>query len=152
MPSGTPGVILRGLQEIDANLEYLHFLIGLETEHPLRARFFQVVGDYAGQARTTLEQVTRQFEGSPRQAAQLESVRWHPDVTGRWDRAFGAITVDPGIDPSRPAVLAYCLDQFARITEDISRIAREINLRNMGSEWSAGLFAATPQRGLHDEA
>jgi uncharacterized membrane protein YccC len=143
--------ILRGLQEIDANLEYLHFLIGLEMEHPLRARFFQVIVDYAGQAQTNLERVARQFEGSPRHAAHLESVRWHPDVAGRWQRAFGAITVDPGIDPSRPAVLAYCLDEIARTTEDISRIAREINLRNTGSEWSAGLFAATHQRGLSDE-
>jgi len=141
--------ILRGLQEIDANLEYLHFLIGLEPEHHLRARFFQAVGDYASQARITLEMVARQFEGSSRHAAQLESVRWRPDLTGRWDHASGAITVAPqsGIDPSRPAVLAYCLDQIARTTEDISRIAREINLRNIGSEWSAGLFTATAQRG-----
>jgi len=140
--------ILRGLQEIDANLEYLHFLIGLETEHPLRMRFFQVVGDYAGQAQTNLERVARQFEGSPRHAAQFESVRWHPDATARWDHVSGALTVAPesGIDPSRPAVLAYCLDQIAGTTEYISRIAREINLRNTGSESSAGLFAASPQR------
>jgi hypothetical protein len=37
--------ILRGLQEIDANLEYLYLLIGLETEHSLRAHFFEVAGD-----------------------------------------------------------------------------------------------------------
>src|SRR4029077_10217467 len=49
--------ILACLQEIDANLEYVHFLIGLEQEHPLRQRFFQSLGDYAGQARDNLETV-----------------------------------------------------------------------------------------------
>jgi len=34
------------------------------------------------------------------------------------------------IDPTRPAVLAHCLDQIARATERMSGIAREINLRN----------------------
>jgi hypothetical protein len=37
---------------------------------------------------------------------------------------------DGAIDPSRPAIIAYCLDQIARATERISGIAHEINLRN----------------------
>jgi hypothetical protein len=60
--------ILSGLQEIDANLEYVHFLLGLEPEHALREHFFQVVADYAGQAQGNLERVARQFEQSPRRA------------------------------------------------------------------------------------
>src|SRR5206468_9347341 len=113
--------ILQSLQEIEANLEYLHFLIGLEQEHPLRIRFFQVVRDYAQQAKINLERVAQQFQVSPRKAARLEPVRWEPDVTGRWRRAFDAMAPAPAgaIDPSRPAVLAYCLDQIARATEGI---------------------------------
>ena len=42
--------ILGCLQEIDANLEYVRFLLSLEEEHALRQRFFQVIGDYAEQA------------------------------------------------------------------------------------------------------
>src|SRR5271157_6487078 len=61
--------ILGCLQEIDANLEYVRFLVGLEEEHPLRQRFFEVIGDYAEQSRSNLEQVVRQFQPSPRQAA-----------------------------------------------------------------------------------
>jgi hypothetical protein len=37
---------LGDLQEMDANLEYMHFLVSLERQHPLRQRFFQVIGDY----------------------------------------------------------------------------------------------------------
>src|SRR6202030_4625421 len=44
--------VLSGLQEIDANLEFVHFIVGLEEEHPLRRRFFQVIGDYPEQARS----------------------------------------------------------------------------------------------------
>jgi uncharacterized membrane protein YccC len=146
--------ILRGLQEIDANVEYLHFLIGLEREHPLRVRFFQVVADYAQQGRANLEQVAQQFQDSPRQGAQLEAIRWAPDVSGRWQEALeaGGTVKDDAIDPSRPAVLAYCLDQIARATERISRIAREINVRNVASEWSPRRFTANHGRGLTHEA
>ena len=146
--------ILRGLQEIDANLEYLHFLIGLETEHPLRVRFFQVVTDYVQQAHTNLEHVAEQFQESPRQAARLEAIRWTPAVTGRWQQASEAISVAPdgGIDPSRPAVLAYCLDQIASATERISGVAREINMRNIQSDWRPRLFTANDERVLTHEA
>src|SRR5207244_8876637 len=68
--------ILGCLQEIDASLEYVHFLLGLEEEHPLRQRFFLVIRDYAGQARSNLESVARQFQQSPRRAARLEPLRW----------------------------------------------------------------------------
>jgi len=147
-------LILQSLQEIEANLEYLHFLIGLEQEHPLRIRFFQVVRDYAQQARTNMEQVARQFQDSPRKASRLQPVRWGPDVTGRWRHAFDAMAPAPAgaVDPSRPAVLAYCLDQIARATEHISRIAREINLRNVASEWSPRRFTANHEGGLTHEA
>jgi uncharacterized membrane protein YccC len=146
--------ILRSLQEIDANLEYLHFLIGLETEHPLRVRFFQVAGDYGVQAQTNLERVAQQFEGTPRHAARLESVRWNPDLTARWQQASDAnsLIIDDGIDPSRPAVLAHCLDQIAQQTERISRTAREINLRNAGTGWTLRLSAANQEDGIPEKA
>jgi hypothetical protein len=124
--------ILSSLQEIDANLEYVHFLLGLEPEHALRERFFQVVADYAGQAQGNLERVARQFEQPPRRATRLEPVHWEPDASGRWERASGPIgpVQDGAIDPSRPAIFAHCLDQIARATARMSGIAREINLRN----------------------
>jgi uncharacterized membrane protein YccC len=126
--------ILACLQEIDANLEYVHFLIGLEAENPLRQRFFQVIGDYAAQAGRNLEQVARQFQPSPSGAAGVEPVRWQPDTSGRWEHASGAPgpTLTGGIDPQRPAVIAGCLDQIAQAVERISEVAREINLRNSG--------------------
>jgi hypothetical protein len=124
--------ILSRLQEIDANLEYVHFLLGLEPEHALRERFFQVVADYGGQAQGNLERVAQQFEPAPRRAARLAPVHWEPEASGRWARASGAVgpAPDGAIDPSRPAIIAHCLDQIARATERISGIAQEINLRN----------------------
>jgi hypothetical protein len=124
--------VLSGLQEIDANLEYVHFLLGLEAEHPLRRRFFQAIGDYAGQARGNLERAARQFQPSPGRAARLEPVRWKPDVSARWESASHEVAPIPDreIDPWRPAVIARCLDQIARAVERISSISREINLHN----------------------
>jgi hypothetical protein len=124
--------ILSNLQEIDANLEFVHFLLSLETEHALRERFFQVVGDYAEQAQRNLERVAQQFQESPSRAAGLEPVRWEPDASRRWEGASHAVgpLPDRAIDPSRPALIARCLDQIARATERISGIAQEINLRN----------------------
>jgi hypothetical protein len=66
-----------------------------------------VIADYAGQAQGNLERVAQQFEQSPRRAVRLEGA----------------------IDPSRPAIIARCLDQIAWATERISGIAQEINLR-----------------------
>jgi hypothetical protein len=138
--------ILGCLQEIDANLENIHFLVGLEEDHPLRQRFFQVLGDYPEQARSNLEQVARQFQPSLGRAAYVEPVHWQPDASGRWESANrtpqppspnrgGGLAGEglvpaKGIDPWRPAVIARCLDQIARAVERISSIAREINLRN----------------------
>jgi hypothetical protein len=124
--------ILGCLQEIDANLEYIHFLIGLEEEHPLRQRFFQVIGEYAAQAGRNLETVARQFQQSPKRAAGVEPVGWEPDVSGRWEISAHDVgpVPDRAIDPSRPAKIANCLDQIARAVDRISGIAREINLRN----------------------
>jgi hypothetical protein len=126
--------ILGCLQEIDANLEYVHFLVGLEEEHPLRQRFFQVIGDYREQARSNLTRVARQFQGSPDRAARVEPVRWNPDASGRWESASHDVgpLPDREIDPWRPAGIARCLDQIARAVERISGIAREVNLRNSG--------------------
>src|SRR5271157_798946 len=126
--------ILGCLQEIDANLEYVRFLVGLEEEHPLRQRFFEVIGDYAEQVQGNLEQVARQFQPSPGRAARVESVHWEPDASGGWENASHDVgpVPDREIDPSRPAVIARCLDQIARAVERISGIAREINLRNSG--------------------
>jgi hypothetical protein len=124
--------VLRCLQEIDANLEYVHFLIGLEDEHPLRQRFFQVIGDYARQARDNLERVARQFQSSRARAGRAGPVRWEPDASGRWQSASHEIesVPDGAIDPSRPALIARCLDQIARAVVTISAIAQAINLRH----------------------
>ncbi len=126
--------ILGGLQEIDANLEFVHFLVGLEEEHPLRRRFFEVIGDYAEQARSNLERAVQQFQPSPRRAARVEPIRWEPDASGRWENASHDVgpVPDKELDRWRPAVIARCLDQIARAVERISGIAREINLRNSG--------------------
>jgi hypothetical protein len=120
------------LQEIDANLEYVHFLLGLEEEHALRQRFFQVILDYSRQARSNLESVAQQFQPSPGRAARVEPVRWVPDVTGQWERASSDLLPipDPKIDPWRPAVIARCLDAIARAVENASSLARDINLRS----------------------
>jgi hypothetical protein len=123
--------VLGCLQEIDANLEYIHFLLGLEPEHALRERFFQAVGDYGAQAQRSLGRVAEQFSKTPSRAARLEPVRWEPDAAGRWEHSPHPAP-DPGIDASRPAVIAHCLDQIARATGTISGIAQEINLRNSG--------------------
>jgi len=127
--------ILGCLQEIDANLEYAHFLLGLEQEHPLRQRFFQAIGDYAAQARSNLETVAQQFQLSPASAAGVEPVRWEPDVAGRWENVSRGVlpVLDREIDPLRPAVIARCLDQIARAVERTSGIASEINVRNRDS-------------------
>ncbi len=124
--------ILAYLQEIEANLEYIHFLVGLEAEHPLWQRFFQVIGDYAEQARGNLEQVARQFQPTVGRAARVEPVHWEPDESGRWENAPCDIgsAPDGAVDPDRPALIARCLDQVAQAVENISGIAWEINLRN----------------------
>jgi len=124
--------ILGCLQEIDANLEYMYFLVGLEQEHPLRQRFFQLIGDYAEQAHRNLESVARQFQQSPASAAGVKPVRWEPDAVARWENASHDLRPlpDKAIDPWRPAVIARCLDEIARAVERTSAIAREINLRN----------------------
>jgi hypothetical protein len=126
--------VLGCLQEIDANLEYLRFLLSLEREHALREHFFEVVGDYGEQARGNLERVAQQFQESHRRAARLEPIRWQPDATGRWESApHPTVTTPDGeVDPARPVVLARCLDAIAEATERLSGLAREINLRNSG--------------------
>ncbi len=126
--------MLGSLQEIDASLEYVHFLLGLEAEHPLREHFFQTVGDYAEQAQRNLERVAEQFQ-SPSRASRFEPVRWKPDASGRWERASRAVgpLPDTAIDPSIPVVIAHCLDQIALATERISSVAQEINQRSTRS-------------------
>jgi len=119
------------LQEIDANLEYVHFLLGLEKEHPLRQHFFRVIADYPEQASSNLERVARQFQQPPASAARMKPVRWEPDASGRWEDAARDVRPlpDTGADPWRPAVIARCLDHIARAIEKTSSIAAEINLR-----------------------
>jgi hypothetical protein len=126
--------VLRSLQEIDANLEYIHFLISLEADNPLRQRFFQAIDDYAEQASSHLDTVARQFERTPRRAAAIDPVHWAPDPSRRWESASGDIVsfAIQGIDPWRPAVVARCLDHVARAVEKISAIAGAIDLRNVG--------------------
>jgi len=93
-----------------------------------------VVGDYAEQDQGNLERVARQFQESPGRATHRESLRWEPDVSRRWQSSSYALgtVLGPEIDPSRPVVIARCLDQIARVIERISSIAREINLHNSG--------------------
>ena len=124
--------ILTDLQEIDANLEFVHFLIGLEEESPLRVRFFQEFGDYADQARENLDQVAGQFQRYLNRAASLEAIHWEPDVLSRWRRALQEVepSSESSFAASRTAVIARCLDQIAQATARISTIVREINLRN----------------------
>ncbi len=126
--------ILGSLQEIDANLEFIQFIVNLEEEHPLRQRFFQVIGNYAEQARTNLEQVAQQFQPSPSRAALMEPIHWQPDASARWESVPHDVdpVPDSEIDPRRPAVIAHCLNQIARAVEQISSVAWEINLRNSG--------------------
>lgn len=126
---------IRGyLQEIDANLEFVHFLIGLEEEHPLRQRFFQVIADYAEHAQANLERVAEQSQEPPGRAARVDPVRWETDASARWEIAFREVgpVADRKIDPWRLAVIARGLDQIARAVEKISGIAQEINLRTSG--------------------
>jgi hypothetical protein len=124
--------ILSNLQEIDANLEFVHFLLGLEPEHPLRVRFFQVVGDFADQARENLHHVAQQFQRDLSHAAGLEAIHWEPDALGRWQRALQELkpAENSSLALDRTAVIARCLDQIAQATERISAIAQEINSRN----------------------
>lgn len=124
--------ILSNLQEIDANLEYVCFLIGLEAEHALGARFYQECRDYAAQAQRNLAQVTEQFQEDPKQAAGVHRIRWEPDISGRWERASREIgpVADPAREMVRSAVIARCLDQIARAAEGISAMVQEINIRN----------------------
>ena len=121
--------VLSCLQEIDVNMEYIHFLVALDEEHPYRQHFFQAIGDYAEQARSNLQRVALQFQTSPNRAARLDPVSWRPDASGFWESASHAIAPVSGtkIDTLRPAVIARCLDQIARAVEEISGIAREID-------------------------
>ena len=129
--------IVGSLQEIDANLEYVHFLLGLEKEHPLRQRFFEVIADYPALASSKLQTVARQFQQPPAIAARIEPVRWEPDASHRWEDAAHDVrpVPDPEVDPWRPAVIARCLDHIARAIEKTSSIAWEINLRT--SSWNS---------------
>jgi len=148
--------ILGSLQEIDASLEYVHFLVGFEAEHALRDRFFATVSDYAGQALGNLQHVARQLQQSPSRGVLLEPrVRWKPDASGRWEHASDPAGTPPdgAIDPSIPAVIARCLDQIAQATERISSIAREIDQRSLAREVPHGLLQgsrAAPSLGSAD--
>ncbi len=117
---------------VDANLEFVQFLLGMEAEQALRVRFFQVVSDYTEQARENLGLVAQQFQGDPSRAARLEPVRWEPDVSGRWERVVheAGPRSDRDRAPDKSEVIARCLDQIAQATARISAIAGEINLRN----------------------
>jgi hypothetical protein len=127
--------ILTNLQEIDANLEFVHFLLGLEEEYPLRVRLFQVIGDYADQARENLGHVSQQFQRDLSFAAGLEVIHWETNVLGRWQDAVRRAepAPDKAIDLGRPGVIARCLDQIAQATARISAIVGEINVRNARS-------------------
>lgn len=120
--------ILGWLQEIDANLEYVHLLVGLADEHSVRQRFFQAIGDFPEQATTNLEAVARQFQDPPSRAA---AIRWRPDAIGRWEKSLhdAGPAADPDFVPERLAVVAGCLDQIASSVERISDISYEIDAR-----------------------
>ena len=63
--------VLGCLQEIDANLEYVHFLIGLEEEHPLRQRDLLMRHVLVGNPR---EQVVDAVEPRPLLVVGLDDV------------------------------------------------------------------------------
>jgi hypothetical protein len=120
--------ILGWLQEIDASLEYVHLLVGLEEEHSVRQRFFQAIGDFPEQATANLEVVARQFQDPPSRSVPI---RWQPDAIGRWEKLshdVGPVSA-PNFVPERLVVIAGCLDQIASAGERISDIAYEINAR-----------------------
>src|SRR5207245_2239234 len=96
--------IVGSLQEIDANLEYVHFLLGLEKEHPLRQRFFEVIADYPALASSKLQTVARQFQQPPAIAARIEPVRWEPDASHRWEDAAHDVRPVPDPEPGRAPV------------------------------------------------
>jgi uncharacterized alpha-E superfamily protein len=54
------------------------------------------------------------------------------DASERWARVSPTVSAvaEGAIDPTRPALIAHCLDQISRATERISGIAHENNLRN----------------------
>ena len=60
--------ILSGLQEIDASLEYVHFLLGLEPEHALRERFSRWSPTTRGRPRGT-------WSGSPSNSSRPRAAR-----------------------------------------------------------------------------
>jgi hypothetical protein len=121
--------ILRSLQQIDADLELMQFLIGLENEHPLRQRFFIAIADYPEQARANLEFVAEQFQQRNRRAADVKPICWAPNTSGRWKQASPRLiaTADTNIDPWRPAVIAESLDHLAAALTRISNVISEIN-------------------------
>lgn len=119
--------VIAALQEIDANLEYIHLLIGLETEHPYRQQFFNLLADYPTAARTDLEATARQFDNPPRRDV---AIHWESNASGQWDASLvGGTPPSDGSDPQRPVVIARCLDQIAAAIERISTIACAINVR-----------------------
>jgi hypothetical protein len=116
--------ILSCLQEIEACLEYVNLVVALEKEHPLLLRFFEENGDFQEQADSKLEEVAQQFQQSRSSVPRMESVRWQSDVAARWASASKDIIPIPEgkSDTSHSAVIACCLDQFARAVERISAL------------------------------
>ena len=124
-----PG-LLGDLQQVDANLEFVHFLLEPEGEPVLGERLFEVLGDYGENAKRNLEQVARQFDEPPGRAALLGALRWEPDASSRWEQAsLGVAALDRMADP-RTEAIARCLDQIATATVEISSTAQEINRRS----------------------
>jgi hypothetical protein len=135
--------ILHCLQEIDASLEFVHFLVRQETEHPLPSRFFRVLGDYADQARDKIEQLARQFDQPSTRSASQEPIRWDPCLSDRWERSnrsFDAAS-EGEIDPRRLTVIADCLDKIAMSIVRIAAVDRAIDPRVL--EPSAARGAST---------
>jgi hypothetical protein len=125
--------ILDNLQDLDATLEYVSLLLGLEPEDPLRERFFEVLGDFAEQAPRYSRWVAEQLQESATRAARIEPIRWRPEASERWERALRTVARAP--DDARTAsiltVVARCFDQIAQATERISEVASGIDRRNV---------------------
>jgi hypothetical protein len=126
--------ILHGLEEIDASLEFVHFLVQRESqEHPLRQRFFRMFADYAEQAGDRLGQLAPRFDRPPKpldRTASLEPIRWEPNVSARWEQmVFSSDAVlENEIELRHLAVIAYCLDRIANAVVTIAAIDRAIDL------------------------
>jgi hypothetical protein len=119
--------ILASLQEIDACLDYVRLLLGIEGETPARKQFFEIASDYPRGAQARLEAVARQIDARSEQDRPLE---WSPNVTAQWEASSASKLLPASeFESGRLVVIARCLDRVAADVERISSILAEIDGR-----------------------